>query len=282
MFDVSQWSGALPSRELVDGVRSRLPDDFSRRQLDGALAVLTQENNPARANQSASSFRELIAHVLETMAPDADVMRCTWFKQDKNIEGPTRRQRALYACRGGLTDEFLKDRVGIKPETLHAGLGPAFQELNKRTHVRPDTELKTDEEIEEFAETALAALEDLFETIDEMKGRVATALSRALSGAATGAFINQTIAELDEISGRYETGIVLIDDPEILSLEADRIRCRFTGTVGVTLMAGGGHDPVEFHNSFPFDCETSAPAMTPEAFDAADTTVEVDVSSWRE
>ncbi|MCP1968463.1 hypothetical protein [Bradyrhizobium elkanii] len=272
----------MPSHELVDKVRSRLPDDFSRRQLDGALAVLTQENNPARANQSASSFRELTAHVLELMTPDADVMRCQWFKQDKNVEGPTRRQRALYTCRGGLTDAFLKGKLGIKPETLHSGLGPAFQELNKRTHVRPETELKTEEEIEEFAENALVALDDLFETIDEMKDRVATALSRALSGAATSAFINQTIGELDEISGRYETGSVLIDDPEILSVEADRIRCRFTGSISVTLMAGSKHDSVDFKESFPFECTTSAPATAPEDFDLADTTIKVDTSSWRE
>lgn len=96
----------MPDQELVERVRKRLPDDFSVRQLDGALKVLTHEDNPARANQSASSFRELTAHVLEAMAPTADVMRCDWFKQDKNVEGPTRRQRALYTCRGGLTDEF--------------------------------------------------------------------------------------------------------------------------------------------------------------------------------
>lgn len=272
----------MPSQELIDKIKSRLPDDFSRRQLEGALAVLTQENNPARANQSASSFRELTAHVLELMAPDADVMRCQWFKQDANVQGPTRRQRALYTCRGGLTDAFLKSKLGIKPETLHSGLGPAFQELNKRTHVRPDTELRTEEEIEEFAENALAALDDLFETIDEIKDRVATALSQALSGAATGAFINQTIAELDEISGKYETGGVLIDDPEVLGVDADRIRCRFTGTVSVTLMAGGKHDPVDFNESFPFECTTSAPATTPEDFDLTDTAINVDTSSWRE
>ncbi|WP_425291829.1 hypothetical protein [Bradyrhizobium ottawaense] len=119
---------------------------------------MTQEDNPARANQSASSFRELTAHVLEAMAPTADVMRCDWFKQDKNVEGPTRRQRALYTCRGGLTDEFLKDKLGIKASELHRGLGDAFQELNKRTHVRPDTELTSEAEIDEFSDAALIAL----------------------------------------------------------------------------------------------------------------------------
>ncbi|WP_369527353.1 MULTISPECIES: hypothetical protein [Bradyrhizobium] len=94
--------------------------------------------------------------------------------------------------------------------------------------------------------------------------------------------MNQTIGELDEISGRYEIGGVLIDDPEILSVEADRIRCRFTGSISVTRMAGGKHDPVDFKESFPFECTTSAPATAPEDFDLVDTTIEVDTSSWRE
>jgi hypothetical protein len=161
----------LPDQELVERVRSRLPDDFSKRQFEGALIVLTQEDNPARAHQSASSFRELTAHVLEHMAPDANVTRCKWFKQEKNVQGPARRQRALYACRGGLTDSFFKTKLGIKPDKLHYGLGPAFVELNKRTHVRPETELKMAAEIDEFADGALGALDDLFETIDELKAR---------------------------------------------------------------------------------------------------------------
>jgi Predicted pPIWI-associating nuclease len=270
----------MPDQELVERVRRRLPDDFSIRQLDGALKVLTQEDNPARANQSASSFRELTAHELESMAPTADVMRCPWFKQDKNVEGPTRRQRALYTCRGGLTDEFLKSKLGIKPSELHKGLGDAFQELNKRTHVRPDTELKSEQEIDEFADAALVALDDLFVTIDEIREKVASALSRELNDEATGAFINQTIDELAIISGRYSTEGLLIDGAEVVSLDIDAIRYRFTGSVNVSLMAGGRGDSVEFNESFPFECTTSAAASAPAAFDSDDTEINVDTSSW--
>ena len=270
----------MPDQELVERVRKRLPDDFSVRQLDGALQVLTQEDNPARANQSASSFRELTAHVLELMAPTADVMRCPWFRQDKNVEGPTRRQRALYTCRGGLSDEFLKTRLGIKPSELHAGLGDAFQELNKRTHVRPDTELKSEHEIDEFADAALVALDDLFVTIDEIKEKIAAALSRELNDEATGAFINQTVDELAIISGKYSTEGVLIDEAEVVSLDADAIRYRFTGWVNVSLMAGGKGDSVEFNESFPFECTTSAAASTPAAFDSDQTEIKVDTTSW--
>lgn len=64
---------------------------------------------------------------------------------------------------------FLKDKLGIKASELHRGLGDAFQELNKRTHVRPDTELTSEAEIDEFADAALIALDDLFVAMDEMR-----------------------------------------------------------------------------------------------------------------
>ena len=270
----------MPDQELVDRLRKRLPDDFSVRLLDGALAVLTQENNPARAHQCASSFRELIAHVLETMAPAENVMRCAWFKQDKKIEGPTRRQRALYTCRGGLTDEFLKDKLGIKPTELHSELGPAFVELNKRTHVRPDTELKGTEEIEEFADGALAALDDLFATMDEVREKIATALSKELHGAAMSAFVNQTIDELANISGRYTTDAVWIEDAEVVSLDVDTIRYRVAGSVDVTLIAGSKSDGAEFDENFPYECTTLASATAPMTFQSERTEMKVDTGSW--
>jgi hypothetical protein len=73
---------------------------------------------------------------------------------------------------------------------------------------------------------------------------------------------------------------VLIDDPEILSMDADKVRCRFTGTVDVTLVAGGRHDTIEFNESFPFECTTVAPATEPENFDPDETEASVDTSSW--
>jgi hypothetical protein len=40
------------------------------------------------------------------------------------------------------------------------------------------------------------------------------------------AFINETIQELDEIAGRYETGFVWLEEVKVLSLDADMIRDR--------------------------------------------------------
>jgi hypothetical protein len=111
----------MPDKTLLDSLRKCLPDEFSHKMLEGALKALAQADNDVRAHQFAATMRELTDHVLEVMAPTEDVMRCPWFKQEKERDGPTRRQRAIYTCRGGLTDEFLKTRLKIKPGDVHRG-----------------------------------------------------------------------------------------------------------------------------------------------------------------
>ncbi|MFB6418563.1 hypothetical protein [Bradyrhizobium tunisiense] len=270
----------MPDKELVARVRGRLTDDFALRLLDGAIAVLAHDDNPARVHQSASSFRELIAHVLESMAPDADVTRCGWFEQIKDLKGPSRRQRALYACRGGLLDAFLKERLGIKPSQLFAGFGESFAELNKRTHVRKETELTDEREIDEFVNGALLAIEDVFETIDELRGRVTSAVGRELHGAAVSGFVNRSIQELDEIAGRYSPEMVWIEDAVVEYLDADKIVYRIAGTVDVDFIAGPRADEAIIAQSFPYRCTTSAPAGAPTEFDHDDTIVTVDTKAW--
>jgi hypothetical protein len=87
----------MPNDALLTRLRERLPDQFSQDALNDALHVLGQADNKMRAHQFAGTLREFIAHILAVLAPTGEVTRCAWFKQDKNVEGPTRRQRALYA-----------------------------------------------------------------------------------------------------------------------------------------------------------------------------------------
>ncbi|MHC2664589.1 hypothetical protein ACMA5K_33885 [Bradyrhizobium diazoefficiens] len=275
----------MPDEILVAELRGRLPDEFSRTMLDGALQVLQQEQNPMRAQQFAATLRELITHVLQTLAPDAEVMRCLWYKQDQNTDGPVRRQRALYTCRGGLTDDFLKNKLGVDPKELHSEFSSVFQQLHKRTHVREDTLLTDPAEIEDFSNEVIGALADVFDTIDDVRARIIDAVSVELHGEATSAFINQTIEELGEISSHYETGTVWIDEVEVLSLDTDHIEYRIKGTVDVTLLYGSGSDRAndmgaEIAESFPYDCRTRAPASTPTKFEAEETTMKVDTGSW--
>jgi hypothetical protein len=270
----------MPNNELVQSLRGRLPDQFSRDSLAGALQVLGQVENKMRVHQFAATLRALTDHVLTQMAPDSEVKKCPWFKQEKSLEGATRRQRALYACRGGLADDFIRNTLKINPDELHRDFSLAFQELNNRVHVTADTHLTDADEIDEFADNAIAALDGVFATIDEVHARIVDAVTKELHGEAMSAFINQTIQELDQIAGHYETGAVWLDEVKVLSLDADVIRCEIKGSVDVTLAYGSKGDRAEINESFPYECTALAPISRPTQFDSKQTLMKVDTSSW--
>jgi hypothetical protein len=270
----------MPDKALLESLRQRLPDAFSQTMLDGALKALAQSDNPVRAHQFAATHRELMDYVLEVKAPAADVVRCPWFKQEKDRDGPTRRQRALYACRGGLNDDFLKTRLSIKPDDLHRGFSEPFKKLNAQTHLRPGAVLSDATEIDQFADEVIGALDGVFDAIDELHATVVGALAAELHGEAMSAFVRDTIAELDEISGRYETGAVWIEETKVLSLDADTINYHIAGNVDVTLYYGGSSDGTEIDEDFPYACTTTAPASDPMAFDSTKTEMKVDTTSW--
>jgi len=136
-----------PDDGLVERLEASLPEDFSRALLKGALAALTQDNVATRVQHFSISMRELSQYLLEQLAPDDDVIkRCAWFKQNPDFDRPSRRQRALCASRGGLTDSFLKSALKLDSNEFHADIG--LQEMNKRTHLRSDTVITDPAEIE--------------------------------------------------------------------------------------------------------------------------------------
>lgn len=275
----------MPDQALVEQLRARLPDEFSQRRLDGALSTLTTAAQDMRAQQFAVTIRELIDHVLEVIGPNVDVVRCSWFRQQRQQPGATRRQRALYACRGGLPDVFLTDTLKIDPDTLNEELAPTFETLNEHTHVRPDSLVADAAQIDAFANDAIEAFLAVFTTIDDVRRDILSAIDSVLQDEATGAFIRETISALDEISGHYSIDQVWIDETEVQKLDADVISCRIASTVDVTLLYGSASDRArdmgaEISDDYPFECFTVAPAATPTAFNTAQTTIKVDITSW--
>jgi hypothetical protein len=271
----------MPDADLVRRLQGRLQDDFSRDLLRGALAALTQENVTTRAQHFSVSMRDLSDHMLKQLAPDDEAIKaCAWYEKHPKVQGPTRRQRALYASRGGLTDSFLKDGLKLNPKEFHAEIGPAFKELNKCTHLKPDTVIADPAELENLANETIGALLEIFEVTEEVRAEIIRRIEAHLYDEAVGAFINETIDSLDLIAGRYETGGVLYDEMRVVSIDADTIRYEITGSVDCTLHYGSGSDAATIEESFPFTCTTAASTAEPLKLLSAQTEMKVDTSSW--
>ncbi|MCF2524932.1 hypothetical protein [Bradyrhizobium sp. G127] len=272
----------MPNDDLVKRLEGRLQDDFSRDLLRGAIAALDQENVATRAQHFSVSMRDLSDHMLKQLAPDDDAIEsCAWYEQHPQLEGPTRRQRACFASRGGLTDQFLKGGLKLDPKEFHAEIGPAFNELNKRTHLKPDTVISDPAELENLANETISALLEIFEVTEDVHREVISRIEGHLYDEAVKAFIDETIDSLDLVAGHYETGGVLYDEMRVLSIDGDIIRYEITGNVDVTLHYGSGSDAAMIEENFPFVCTTAATIAEPIQLLSNQTEAKVDTSSWR-
>ena len=99
------------------------------RLLVGARRSLTSEN-PDRTRHVTTSLRELITHVLHTLAPDRLVREWATSEEMLHNGRPTRRCRLRYICRSTDSDpltEFVENDVRTTESLLDA--------LHKGTHV---------------------------------------------------------------------------------------------------------------------------------------------------
>lgn len=269
----------MPNDAFVQSVRRRLPDDAHIKMFDDALAAFAGDNRQ-RVQHFAVTMRELFGHVLSSRVSDDDVRRCVWYKQEQGTRGPTRRQRALYLSRGGLSDDFIRDTLKLDPDEFHQELKDAFDELSAKTHVRPNSAPTDPAKIEEFADLAISALDEVFDVIDDVRHEIEQAIAPSLQGEAASAFIRQTIDELDIIAGRYTTEGVLFGESSVVEIGSEFITYRVTGTVDVQLHYGGKSDSVQIDVNFPFTCTIVAKVIEPFNFLSDLTEMEVDTSSW--
>lgn len=269
----------MPNDAFVQSVRGRLPDDAHVKMFDDALVALAGDNRQ-RVQHFAVTTRELFGHVLSSRVSDDDVRRCVWYKQEPGTRGPTRRQRALYLSRGGLSDDFLRDTLKLDPDEFHQELKEAFDKLSAKTHVRPNSAPTDPAKIEQFADLAISAFAEMFDVIDDVRYQIEQAIAPNLQNEAASAFISETIDKLNIIAGQYITEGVLFNDATLVEIGLEFITYRVTGTVDVQLHYGGKSDPAEINENFPFTCTIVAKVSEPFSFLSDMTKMEVDTSSW--
>jgi Predicted pPIWI-associating nuclease len=134
------------------------------------LGALTQDNVATRAQHFSVSARALSEHMLQQFAPDDEaIKRCAWYEQNPNLDGPTRRHRAPYVSRRGLTDAFLESELKLEPKDFHSEIGRAFKERNNRMHLKPDTVITDPITLEELANETIEALLEISDIAEQVR-----------------------------------------------------------------------------------------------------------------
>ena len=183
-------------------------------------------------------------HFLKRLAPDKEVLGAPWFtvENEAKPEEPTRAQRIKYAIQGYLSDNYLKNELGVDLTEVSRNLRKSINDLSKYTHVEPST---FDVDIDTVTDVSYNIMEDtlrFFMTIEEAKIQVQKAVDACVDEEMLSQFYIETHSEIDmlathhEVLGYLVTSITQLDkDDETITMQAD-------GVVNVRLQYGSDGD----------------------------------------
>lgn len=265
-----------------------LPNDkFSRKLLLGAIMVARDKSNPVRGNLFASAIRELLGFNLDRLAPDNNIIKCAWFKQNPQTRGPTRAQKLAYICHKGLMPEYLETELEIFPDKLYQPIKEALEKLNKETHVRPGTVLRSDQQLEDIVLRCLKALIALLEVADRCEDIVCDALTERVHASIYDKLTSEVYDNLDELSTHTRVDDHYIDRVFIKSLDHEQICYAIEGRVEVELQYGSGSDQrndmgAMMDDSYPYIATLGALTSEPDEFLDEETSIIIDTSDFYE
>lgn len=282
---VASWRQiARMSRELA---RRCGKDRFLGTVLKGSIKVGKSWGNPIRGNLAAAGLREAVGHVIHKLSPDDEVRACVWFAQAEDTATVTRRQRANYIIKAGLPDAFVADVLRFDVKTHADELIDMVNDLNKSTHVRPNTILTNGAEIRRMFVEVLSGIEGLLDAAEDSRKSVQEGVGAALHNAVFEKLIGEAIQELDELSTHTAIDHHWIDEIEVLEMDANEISYRVSGTVAVELQYGSGSDVANdigfrSNDSYPYEATVKGEIADPINIDAGDVDLKVDNSSFYE
>lgn len=251
------------------------------------MRVARDRSNPIRGNLAASGLREIVGHVLHSLAPDEEVLRCVWFEQAKDTKGVTRRQRASYIVHAGLPEAFVEETLSLEVREEVQPLLDAMSALNKATHVRAETIVDKGRDVQVMIQSVFLGVLSLLEAAQTSRETMKHAMAEAMQEAVFDNLISQTIQELDELSTHTLVEGHVIDTVEVHEINATTIRYRVTGEVEVELQYGSDSDvrnDIGFrqNDSYPYRAIITSRAAEPLEIGGRDVVLSVDNSSFFE
>ena len=270
----------------IDDLRPHLLDNFQRQLLDASARGLLDEDNPLRLNHFSASFRELVRHVFDKLAPDVDVKLCSWFVPDPTSQtGVTRGHRASYVLHGGLSLDYATHTLGVDVEGERKALVKAVDKLSKFTHVNPSTFGLPSDEVTRYVDSACEALRDLLVSAQMARETLGSSLEAQIHNQVVMAAISETILSVDEIATHHSVDEVYVDQVKVIRVGSAFVEFMAVGSVGVELQWGsnsdvGRGDGAVGSESFPMTCQLESSVDDPENVSAVEDTLCVDTSSW--
>lgn len=269
---------------LKEQIERCLATEFEQKLFKAALDFLDQDDNPLKFNAFAFSLRELFRHVMERLAPDEMVKKCSWFVQDANIqEGRlTRFQRFKYAVQKGLSDEFTKTDLSIELEKTWPDVKSSIDALSKLTHVGPETFDLDGDEGQRRVKDAIEALWMIFAAIEHVSSKLEQSLHHHIDQAVVATSLRETNAQIDILSSNSIIEGTEISSWEITAINARTIEFSGEGTAYISMEWGRDDDHAQLNDEYPFIFSGYATVDQPMKPIVEAEGIQIDTSDWYE
>jgi hypothetical protein len=227
--------------------------------------------NPLRLNNFATNIRELSRLVLHNLAPDENVMGCSWYTEERNDEGKvtiTRKQRMKYAAQAGLPDDFVKDTLHINVDNTATKFNKVINKLSSLTHISEKTFDTDEDDAHELAEKVLELFEELLLIVEDVRAEMHSALESGAQELLDEEVFQSTIQELSEVATHYTVNYVHFEHFKLNSMNDKRLVFDVSGSVDCELQYGSDSDVargdgLRSGTNFPLTCTVEADINSP-------------------
>jgi len=272
----------LNMKDQIEKIRGFLKTEFEKELFNAAVAYLDKTSDPLRFNSFSAAMRELSRHILQRLAPDDDVKKCSWFTVETTNGAPTRKQKVIYAVQGGLLEKFVEDNLDVEPQDEIKEVIKSINLLSKYTHVNKKTFNIPQAECESLAIKVLDSFISIFEMVEQLRYEIHHSLHDYISEELNDTFMSNVFSDLDILSSQTIPETSALESFEIKNITSEKILITGNGNVEVSLNYGKGDDAAEINDSFPYEFKCHSEIDEPSKIILYPHNVEVDTSSWYE
>jgi hypothetical protein len=271
---------------LISALEAKLATEFEKKLFEAAINNLLDAYNPLRFNNFAYATRELVRHILSRLAPKDEVLACEWYRNETETEGGiSRRQRIVFAIRGGLTDNYVANTLQIDTVPTTKEIIGVVNNLSKHTHIEEITIDIDIEKQDEYVTETLESVSKLFEVVERSRQAISESLIDHIGQEVMRAAISTTIIEIDELATHHTIEEVLVEEVHVKSIDSNHITFTVYGTISVDLLYGSEADREKgngatMYSSFPFSCILQSSVVVPDVFHSEDTDLQVNTDEW--
>lgn len=270
----------------IESIKSLLVPEFHKELFSAALHNLSDKNNPLRFNNFAYCMREMLRNVFSYYAPDDNIIKCIWYKNETDkVNGVSRRQRIIYMVHGGLSKDFFSDGMQEDLKDKMSLTIKLIDGLSKYTHITENTFNIPDDTVDEMTTDTLNVVCGVLRLTSECRVEVREFLHKEISSQVEKVLYENVFDALDDKSTHTTIDGFDLEDFEIVDIDNAFITITGEGTINCNLQYGSGADVrndvgLVMDESFPMKFTCKSLVSDPYDIELHPRDIIVDESGW--